>query len=178
MEKIDPSGAWSVDPGHTLIGFSVLHLGVSKTRGKFNEFSGEASVDAKNPAKSFVNFTIQATSVDTNLKARDEHLRGADFFDVKKFPTITFKSSKIAKRGSGYVATGNLTMHGVTRPISFPFTITGPQKGMQKELRGGIQAKLKINRKDFGLKWNALVEGSQAVGDIVDIDIDLEAVKK
>jgi polyisoprenoid-binding protein YceI len=178
MQKIDPSGTWTVDPIHTVIGFSVTHLGVSKTRGKFNEFTGEARVDAKNPAKSFVNFTIQAASIDTGMKARDEHLRNADFFDVAKYPTITFQSTKIEKRGRSYQATGKLTMHGVTKVISFPFTITGPARGMQKEVRGGMEARLKLNRKDYGLTWNRLVEGSQAVGDIVSVEIDLEATKK
>ncbi len=178
MQNIDPSGTWSVDPIHTVIGFSVVHLGVSKTRGKFTDFTGEATVDAKNPARSFVNFTIQAASIDTGMKARDDHLKSPDFFDAPKFPQITFKSTKIAKKGRSYQAIGPLTMHGVTRTITIPFTITGPGRGMQKEVRGGIEARMKINRKDFGLTWNRLVEGTQAVGEIVEIEIDLEATRK
>ncbi len=178
MQKIDPSGTWTADPAHTHIGFAIAHLGISKTRGKFNEFTGEASVDAKNPGRSFVNFTIQSASVDTGIKARDEHLRTPDFLDVARYPTIVFESSKVEKRGRGYQATGKLTLHGVTRQISFPFTITGPGRGMQKEIRGGIQASLKINRKDYGLTYNGLVEGIQAVGEIVEIEIDLEATRK
>lgn len=176
---IDPTGTWGIDAPHSQVGFSVAHLGVSKTRGKFNAFEGVLVADPKNLAKSSVSFTIQAVSIDTGNPARDNHLRSADFFEVEKYPTITFQSTKIEKKGRGYQATGNLTMHGVTRTIRFPFTITGPVKGMGPgEARAGVQFQLALNRKEYGLTWNRLVEGVNAVGESVDVSVDLEAIKK
>lgn len=176
--KIDPTGTWSVDAAHSTIGFAVRHIGSGKVRGKFNEYTGTVTADPKNLAKSSVSFTIQAASVDTGLAARDGHLKSPDFFDVEKFPTITFQSTKIEKLGAGYKATGKFTLHGVTKIISFPFTATGPNKGMQGEARAAIEAQLKINRKDYGLSWNNLIEGTSVVGDIVEIDLEIEGVKK
>jgi len=175
--QIDPTGKWTVDTAHSLIGFSVTHLGVSKTRGKFTEFTGTVTADPKNLAKSSVSFTVQAKSIDTANAARDGHLKSADFFDVEKFPTLTFESTKVEKAGKGYRATGKLTIHGVTKVITFPFTVTGPNKGFQGEPRAGVQAKLSVNRKDFGLVWNKLVEGVNVVGDLVEIELDLEGIK-
>lgn len=178
MQKIDPTGTWTVDDAHSLIGFSVAHLGVSKTRGKFTAFTGTVTADPANLAKSSVSFTVQAKSIDTANAARDGHLKGPDFFDADKFPTLTFVSTKIEKAGRDYKATGNLTIHGITRRITFPFTITGPNKGFQGEARAGVLAKFAINRKDYGLVWNKLVEGVNVVGDLVEIELDLEGIKK
>jgi polyisoprenoid-binding protein YceI len=177
FSQIDPTGTWSVDAAHSEIGFSVRHLGSGKTRGKFTEFTGAVSADPKNLAKSSVSFTVQAKSIDTANSARDTHLRGPDFFDVEKFPTLTFVSTKVERSGAGYRATGKLTIHGVTRQVSFPFTVSKPVRGMQKETRAGVEARLTINRKDYGLVWNALVEGTQVVGEQVEISLDLEGVK-
>lgn len=177
-QKIDPTGTWSVDSSHSLIGFSVQHLGVSKTRGKFTDFTGTVTADPKNLAQSSVSFTVQAKSIDTANAARDTHLKSPDFFDVEKFPTLSFVSTKIIKAGNGYRATGNLTIHGITKQITFPFTITGPNKGFQGEPRAGVQARFSINRKDFGLAWSKLVEGVNVVGEQVEIELDLEGIKK
>lgn len=176
--QLDPTGTWTVDVAHSEIGFAVRHLGSGKTRGKFTDFTGVVIADPKNLAKSSVSFTVQAKSIDTANTARDNHLRGGDFFDVEKFPTLSFTSTKIEKAGAGYKATGKLTIHGVTKVISFPFTVSNPVKGMQKETRAGVEARFTINRKDFGLTWNALVEGTQVVGEQVEISLDLEGVKK
>lgn len=176
--QLDPTGTWAVDNVHSEIGFSVRHLGAGKTRGKFTDFTGAVIADPKNLAKSSVSFTVQAKSVDTANEARDKHLRSGDFFDVEKFPTLSFVSTKIEKAGAGYKATGKLTIHGVTKVISFPFTVSKPVKGMQKETRAGVEARFSVNRKDYGLIWNALVEGTQVVGEQVEISLDLEGVKK
>ena len=178
MQKPDNTGTWSVDDSQSRIGFSVTHLGISKTRGTFTAFTGTVTADSKSLAQSSVSFTVQAKSIDTANTARDNHLRSPDFFDVEKFPTLTFVSTKIEEAGRGYRATGNLTLHGVTRTITFPFTITGPNKGFQGEARAGVQAKFTVNRKDFGLTWNRQVEGVNAVGEQVEIELDLEAIKK
>ena len=178
FRQLDPTGTWTVDSVHSEIGFSVRHLGAGKTRGKFTDFTGTVIADPKNLAKSSVSFTVQAKSIDTANSARDNHLRGADFFDVTQFPTLSFVSTKIERAGAGYKATGKLTIHGVTRTISFPFAVSPPVKGMQKETRAGVEARFTINRKDYGLVWNALVEGTQVVGDQVEISLDLEGVKK
>jgi polyisoprenoid-binding protein YceI len=175
---VDPTGSWGIDASHSRIEFSVVHLGVSRTRGKFSEFDGKIVADPKNLGKSSVNFTIQAKSIDTGNTGRDEHLRGADFFETTKYPTITFASTKIARRGRGYLATGNLTLHGVTKQISFPFTVTGPVKGFKPgEARAGVQATLTLSRKDYGLLWNRVIEGTNSVGDEVTIEIDIEGIK-
>ena len=183
--QLDPTGAWAVDPVHSEIGFSVRHLGAGKTRGKFTDFTGTLVADPKNLAKSSVTFTVQAKSVDTANTARDNHLRSPEFFDVAKFPTLSFVSTKIEKAGTSYRATGKLTIHGVTKTISFPFVtisfpfaISGPSTGMQKETRAGVEARFTVNRKDFGLTWNKLIEGTQVVGELVEISLDLEGIKK
>ncbi|WP_395094004.1 YceI family protein [Armatimonas sp.] len=176
--QLDPAGTWAVDNVHSEIGFSVRHLGAGKTRGKFTDFTGTVIADPKNIAKSSVSFTVQAKSIDTANTARDNHLRSADFFDVATFPTLSFVSTKVEKAGKGYRATGKLTIHGVTKIISFPFAISGPTKGMQKETRAGVEARFSVNRKDFGLVWNGLVEGTQVVGEQVEISLDLEGIKK
>ncbi|MBC8138820.1 MAG: YceI family protein [Fibrella sp.] len=171
------TGTWSIDKAHTDIAFTVLHLGVSKTRGSFGEFDGSVVADGKKPENSSVQFAIKTASINTGNTARDEHLRGKDFFETDKYPEITFKSTKITKRKGGFNALGNLTMHGVTKQISLPFTVTGPQKGFKGELHMGIETALVLNRKDYGLTWNNIVEGSQAVGDTVTVTINMELLK-
>lgn len=170
-------GAWTLDTTHTSVNFSVRHMVVSQVRGRFNTFSGTINVDAKDFTKSAVQFTIQAASVDTNLQARDAHLKSADFFDVAKYPTITFKSTSISKvAGDRYVAHGLFTMHGVSKAIDLPFTVYGPVKDAFGKVRAGLQSNLKINRQDYGVKWNMTLDnGGLAVSDEVDIELNLEA---
>lgn len=171
------TGTWSVDKAHTDIAFTIAHLGVSKTRGSFTDFDGSVTANGTKPENSSVQFTIKTASINTGNTARDEHLRSKDFFEAEKYPEITFKSTKISKTKNGFTALGNLTMHGVTKPVSLPFTVTGPQKGFKGELHMGIETAVALNRKDYGLTWNSIVEGSQAVGDTVNVTISMELLK-
>jgi len=143
--------------------------------------SGMAEFDAKNPAASKVEATVDVGTIDTRVEARDKHLKSPDFFDVAKFPSITFKSRKFAAAGAGkYKVTGDLTMHGVTKEVIVDLVDVSPEiKGQRGEMRIGGQGSTKINRKDYGLTYGALMEGGGAViGEEVEITLDLELVKK
>jgi polyisoprenoid-binding protein YceI len=172
---------WEFDPNHTAIQFKVKHLMVSSVKGDFEKFSGKVEYDPKNPLKSTADITIDAASLNTRIAKRDEHLKSPDFFDVAKYPTITFKSTGVKKgKGGKLQMTGDLTIHGVTKPVVL--TIDGPSK-VAKDPWGnshvGGSATTRINRKDFGLTWNkALETGGVMVGDEVDIAIDLELVSE
>jgi len=164
---------FSLDRSHSEVGFTVTHMMISKVRGNFGDFAVDLTVDAKDLSKSSVKAVIQAASVDTDNEKRDEHLRGADFFDVAKFKTLTFTSKKIEKRGAQWVAIGDFTMHGVTKTIELPFTFNGPIQDPWGNTRIGIEATLVLNRQDYGVSY-----GSGMVGDEVSILITLEATKK
>lgn len=170
---------FAIDAGHSEVGFQVRHL-VSQTRGRFNEFSGTVSLDPKNLVNSSVDFKIKAASIDTNVADRDKHLRGADFFDVEKYPEITFKSKSIKAAGNDtYNVTGTLTMHGVSKDITLPVTYLGQAKDPWGNTRAGFEATTTLNRKDFGIVWNqALDAGGAVLGDDVKININLETIKK
>lgn len=169
-------GAWSIDVAHTSINFSVRHMVVSQVRGRFNQFGGTLAVAGADLSGSSVRFTIQAASIDTNQPQRDAHLKTSDFFDVAKYPTITFRSSSITKNGAGYVAHGAFTMHGTTKEIDLPFQLSGPVKDAFGTTRIGLQSRLRLNRQDYGVRWNMpLDNGGLAVGNDVDIEINLEA---
>jgi Uncharacterized conserved protein len=172
------TGNWAVDSSRTEIGFTVIHMGVNKVRGRFSEFDGAVKIDGAKPANSSVQFTIQAKSIDTGNTRRDAHLRNEDFFDVEKYPTITFKSTKVTPKDKGFTARGPLTMHGVTKVVELPFTVQGPDKGEQGEWRLGVDTSLKLDRTAYGLTWNRVVEGVSSVSNEVDIAIHLELVKK
>ena len=170
---------FAIDASHSEVGFQVRHL-VSQTRGRFNDFAGTIDLDPKNLANSSVDFKIKATSIDTNVADRDKHLRGADFFDVEKYPEITFKSKSIKKAtGDTYNVLGTLTMHGVSKDITLPVTYLGQAKDPWGNTRAGFEAATTLNRKDFGIIWNqALDAGGAVLGDDVKININLETVKK
>ena len=174
---IPMDGKWDIDAAHTSIGFSVQHMVVSHVQGRFNKFDGGIVANSKDLSKSSVNFTIQASSIDTNQPQRDAHLKSADFFDTAKYPTITFKSTGIDKKDDGsYVAHGTFTMHGVSKEIDLPFTVVGPIKDAFGMTRLGLQSKLRVNRQDYGVKWNQNLDGGGFVlGNDVDIEINLEA---
>lgn len=169
---------WAYDASHSRIGFSVAHLVVSSVSGQFKEATGKFSIDDADVTKSKVEITIQAASIDTGDAKRDEHLKNADFFDVAKFPTLKFQSTKIVKDGDKYKLTGNLTMHGVTKPVTLDATLSAPVKSpWGKEVRA---AKLsgKIKRADFGLKYNAALEaGGVVIGEDVNLEINVEMNK-
>lgn len=173
-----PTGDYRVDPGHSVIGFSIRHFEISFVRGRFKDFTSTIHYDASDVTKSSVEFTAKVESIDTGVAGRDNHLRNADFFDVAKFPEMTFKSTKVEKKGSGYVMHGDFTLKGVTKQISFPFTVTGAIKDNRGNVRFGVAAETKINRRDYGITWGAkMANGGFNVADEVLIDLQLEAVK-
>jgi polyisoprenoid-binding protein YceI len=168
---------YTADPVHTSIAFHVKHLMVSDVRGEFKTYTATITLDPKNVENSSVEVTIDAPSISTNNEKRDGHLKSPDFFDVEKYPTITFKSKKIVKKGDGWVAVGDLTMRGVTKEIELPFTLTGPVNlGPASVI--GVSAATEINRQDFGVSWNkSLDNGGVVVSDKVRIEIEVEAKK-
>jgi polyisoprenoid-binding protein YceI len=170
---------YNVDKAHSEVSFQVKHL-MSNVRGRFTDFSGAVSVDTVRPEASSVEFKIQATSVDTAIADRDKHLRSADFFDVEKFPEISFKSSSISKTGANsYTVTGSFTMHGVTKQVTLPVTFNGFAKDPWGGERAGFELATTLNRKDYGIVWNkALDAGGMLLSDDVRIEISLEAVKQ
>jgi len=164
-----------VDKAHTDIGFSVKHLVISSTKGNFGDFDGKIMYDAEDVTKSSVEMTIKTASIDTDNEDRDKHLRSGDFFDVEKYPEITFKSKRIENRDDGMVAIGDFTMHGVTKEIQLPFTITGVVKDPWGNTKMGVEAETKIDRTDYGLTWSKVLEtGGLVVGNEVKIMISAE----
>ncbi len=169
---------YTLDKPHTSIGFTVNHLVISHVSGGFRDFNGTISYEPSDVTKSTIDMHIIANSINTGDDKRDGHLRSPDFFDVEKFPELTFKSTRIEKKGDGYVAYGPLTIHGVTREVALPFTIAGTIKDPMGKSRLVAQASLTINRKDYGLNWNRALEGGGVlVGEDVKIDLNVEAVK-
>lgn len=171
-------GTYGIDTVHSNVGFKVRHL-VSKTSGEFTDFSGKIVADFGNLNASSVEFTIQASSIDTKNEKRDGHLRSADFFDVEKYPEITFKSSKITRiSGDSYAVTGTLTMHGVSKETTLSVDYLGEINAMGGT-RAGYELTTTLNRKDFGISWNrALDAGGFVLGDDVEININLEVIKQ
>jgi polyisoprenoid-binding protein YceI len=164
-----------VDKGHSEASFQIRHF-VSKVRGRFTDFSGTIQVDKANPEKSSVEYAIKTTSIDTANERRDGHLRGADFFDVEKFPEITFKSSKVVPKGQDrYDVTGTFTMHGVSKEITVPVAFLGFAKTQRGE-KAGFEINTTVNRKDYGIVWNqAMDAGSFVLGDEVTVAINIES---
>jgi polyisoprenoid-binding protein YceI len=165
---------YKIDVNHSNIGFAVPILdGMSKVRGKFTDFTVDIVYDDKDITKSSVNVVIKANSINTGIEARDTHLKTADFFEVEKFPEITFKSSRIEKKGKQLIAHGTFTMHGVSKEISIPFTITGVYKIPNTDKTDlGVSANLTINRQDYGVKWKHPT-APNFVGDVVEIELNL-----
>jgi polyisoprenoid-binding protein YceI len=168
---------YKIDKSHSEAIFQVRHL-VTKVRGRFTDFEGAIDFNDANPEQSSVHFTINATSIDTAEPDRDKHLRSADFFDVEQHPRITFRSKQIVKRGSEtYDVTGDLTMHGVTKEVVLPVAHLGKAKDPWGNDRIGFEAETTLNRKDYGLTWNAALEtGGFLVGDEVKISLQIQAV--
>jgi len=175
------ASTWTIDPDHSNIGFKVRHLMVSNVKGSFDKHTGTVEINDKDITKSKVEVSIDTNSINTNVQKRDDHLRSADFFNVAKFPTMTFVSKKIAQAGKDKLkVTGDLTLHGVTKEVVLD--VEGPSKESKDpwgSLRKGATATTKINRKDFGLVWNkALETGGFAVGDEITITLEIEMIKK
>ncbi len=172
------TSSWNVDASHSQVGFAVKHLVISNVRGEFGTYQGKLVLDESDVTKSSVDATIDVNSLSTKVADRDAHLKSSDFFDVAKYPSITFKSTKVAKAGKdGLKVTGDLTLHGVTRPVVLDVTTSLEVKGMYGETRRAFAGTTRINRKDYGLTWNKVVEAGPAVGDEVTITLDLELVK-
>jgi polyisoprenoid-binding protein YceI len=166
---------WKIDPTHSHVSFAVRVLSVSTTRGRFHALRGHLHIDEQNPANSWVEAEVEAASIDTHIKLRDAHLRSAAFFDVKQYPTISFTSTNVEHvGGQNYQVTGNLSMHGVTKPITFDVAYRGQSTLMGA--RTGLTAKATINRNDFGVGRGAAVQ--LVASSIATIEIDLEAVQQ
>ena len=175
------NSTWQIDPNHSAAQFAVRHLTISTVRGAFTKVSGTVQLDDKDIAKSSVDVTIDAASVDTRVPDRDNDLRSDHFFDVAKYPTITFKSKKVEQVGAGKLRiTGDLTIHGTTKEVALDVDgPTPPVKDPWGNQRAAAMATTKINRQDFGVKWNATMDnGGVVVGDDVTITIDVELVQK
>lgn len=167
-------GEYTIDPAHTSVGFDVGHFGLSRVQGRFNKLSGSLQIDAKDLTKSSVKVVIEAASIDTNVAPRDNHLRSADFFEVEKYPEIRFESTRIKRKGNGYVADGNLTMKGVSKPVSIEFRQYGPIKDPWGATRIGVVAEpLTLRRTDFGINYD-----TSTVSDDVVVRLSLEATEK
>jgi polyisoprenoid-binding protein YceI len=169
--------SWKVDNAHTSLEFSARHMMVSTVKGHFNEFSGEVEIDPDDLTRSWAKAEIQVGSVDTREDRRDAHLRSADFFDVEKFPLITYKSGKIESRGSNqFRVEGELTIKGVTRPIELDVEFLGMETSPYGFKVAGFEASGNLSRQDFGLTWNVALEtGGFMVGDEIKLRIDAEA---
>lgn len=174
------ASTWNIDPMHSRASFTVRHLVISNVRGEFQKVSGAAKLDEKDLARSSVEATIDAASVNTSVEKRDEDLRSPNFLDTAKYPTITFRSTKIEHAGKGKLkVSGDLTMHGVTRPVVLH--VDGPTAEIKDpwgNLRRGVSATTRINRKDWGLAYGKMVEAGPVVGDEVTIEIEAELVKQ
>jgi polyisoprenoid-binding protein YceI len=175
-----PSGENKIQPAHSVIGFAIRHYEISFVRGRFKDFTGTIRYDESDVSKSAVEFAAKIESIDTGVDARNAHLRTADFFDAAKYPEMTFKATRVERKAQNqYVLHGDFTLKGMTRQISFPFTMTGAIKDAQGNTRFGVAAQTTINRRDYGITWgNAMANGGWDVGSEVMIDLQLEAMKQ
>ena len=174
----DISGSYTLDSVHSRLGFSARHAMVTTVRGQFGAFEGAAVIDAANPAKSSATVTMRTASIDTGAEDRDAHLRSADFFDVEQFPTITFTSTHVERAGNVWNVTGDLTIKDVTRSVTIPFEHSGSAQDPFGNVRIGFEGSTTINRKDFGLVWNAALEtGGVLVSERIKLEFDVSAIK-
>ncbi len=169
---------YDVDASHSNVDFKIRHM-MSKVNGNFGKFTGTFSFDAKKPEAAKGVFTVEAASINTNNEKRDGHLKGDDFFNVGKFPTLTFNTTGFKKAGKGFAMSGDLTMLGVTKPVTFNVEYLGAGKDPWGNSKAGFSATGKINRKDFGMVWNkALDAGGVLLGEEVEITLNIEAAEK
>ena len=175
----DLTGTWTLDPAHTRIGFVARHAMVTKVRGSFNEFEGTAAFDGANPANSHAEVTIKAASIDTRNAQRDEHLRSNDFLAMQEHPEITFISTGVRQVDeTTFELTGDLTIRGVTKSVTIPFTFEGAATDPFGNLRAGFEGSVAINRKDWGVNWNAALEGGGVlVREKVTLEFEVCAIK-
>ena len=175
----DLSGTYVIDPAHSRIGFVARHAMITKVRGQFNEFEGSAVVDADDFTKSTAQLTIQAASIDTHNEQRDGHLRSNDFLDLENFPQITFVSTGVEETGPASLElTGDLTIKDVTKSVTIPFDFEGAATDPFGNLRVGFEGSVVINRKDYGITWNAALEtGGVLVSDKITLELEISAIK-
>jgi len=181
LPLVASAATWTIDPDHSSVGFKVKHLMVSNVRGSFDKHNGSVDINDKDITKSKVEVTIDTASINTNVQKRDDHLRSADFFDVAKYPTMTFVSKKVAKAGNDKLkVTGDLTLHGVTRQVVLDVDpLSKESKDPWGNIRRGTTATTKIDRKDFGLTWNKGLEtGGVLVGEEITINLEIEMIRK
>jgi len=173
------SGTYALDPSHSRIGFVARHAMVTKVRGSFNDFEGSGSFDAEDPTKSRLQLTIQAASIDTRNADRDGHLRSNDFFDMDTFPQITFVSTQVKRVDEeNYEVTGDLTIKGVTKPVTVEFEYSGSAVDPYGNTRIGLDGKTTVNRKDWGVNWNAALEaGGVLVSEKVTLEFEVSAIQ-
>lgn len=171
---------WNLDLSHSEVNFAVKHMMISTVRGKFNKFSGTIDFNEADPTHSSIDVSIDVASIDTRDEKRDGHLKSGDFFDVEKFPAITFKSTQVEKvSDSTAKVTGDLTIRGVSRPVVLDVTYAGQAKSPWGTTSAGFSASTKISRKDWGLTWNVALEtGGVLVGEDISIAIEAELVKQ
>lgn len=169
-------GKYNIDPAHTRVSFLINHFVVSQVEGRFNDVKGDFSLNS-DITKSTVNVTIPVSSIDTGVKKRDDHLKSADFFEVKKYPNMTFKSKKFSGNLESFKVTGDLTIKDVTKEVTLDGKYTGSVKDSWGQIRAAVQATGKVNRKDFNIKYNDMVEAGPAVGDEVTINILSEGIQ-
>ncbi|MDW8131564.1 MAG: YceI family protein [Bryobacterales bacterium] len=172
---------WEIDSAHSSVQFAVRHMMVATVRGQFGKLTGKVRWDPAKPSEARVEAQVEVGSIDTREPKRDAHLRSPDFFDAEKFPTMTFRSTSVTPVGPGrYRLSGDLTIRGITRPVVFEVEGPGqPVRGMGGELRTGATATAKINRKDFGITWNRVLDtGGVAIGEDVAITVDVALVQK
>jgi polyisoprenoid-binding protein YceI len=164
---------YDADVAHSNVGFSIPILGgLSHVRGKFNDFSVEIVYDDKDVTKSTVRAVIKATSIDTGIERRDAHLRNADFFDVEKFPEITFQSTRVEQKGKDFIAHGTFTMHGVSKEIALPFTVNGVKPAADGKTTLGVTARATLNRRDYGINF-ARPDNPNFLGDTVEVELNV-----
>jgi polyisoprenoid-binding protein YceI len=174
----DISGDYTIDTAHSRIGFVARHAMVTKVRGAFTDFEGTAHVDTSDPAASHVSLTIKTASVDTGVADRDGHLASPDFFDVENYPEIAFVSTDVSRDGAEWTVTGDLTIKDVTKPVTVVFEEGGSAKDPFGNLRIGFEGETTVNRKDWGLSWNAALEtGGFLVSEKVKLEFDVSAIR-
>ena len=174
----DINGPFTIDSSHSSVGFVARHAMITKVRGAFATFSGEGVFNGSDPASSNVNVTIDVASIDTRSEDRDGHLRSADFFDIEKYPNITFTSTKVEATSDDEVeVTGDLTIKGITQSVTIPFEYTGSSKDPFGNQRFGFEGEATVNRKDFGLSWNAALEtGGVLVSEKIKLVFEISAI--
>jgi polyisoprenoid-binding protein YceI len=179
LSQEDRSGEYTFDKNHSVIGFRIKHMGLVDIPGYFRDFTGTINYDANDISKSSVDFKAQMTSVDTGVTNRDNHLRTKDFFEVETYPDMAFKSTKVEKQGNNFVVTGDLTMKGVTKQISFPFQLAGFAVNQRGGVVMGVVAETALNRRDFNVTYGGnLPNGTPTLADNVTVILQIEAGKK